>query len=62
MLTLVAALACPDCPPAREARRWFLERDLGVHLLIAIAPFVVVLALVLAITKLVDRPGAPGVS
>jgi hypothetical protein len=39
-------LLCPDCPPAREARRIVFGADFWPTLAIAVVPFVLTLALV----------------
>lgn len=51
-----AWLACPDCPPARQARRQFFQLELLHNLVIAISPFIVTLALVLLIVRWSSAP------
>jgi len=43
---------CPDCPTARDARAMFLELGPWRELLIALAPFAVCTAIVLATAQL----------
>lgn len=48
------ALACPDCPPARAARAMFIDLDLARNVVVALAPFIVTLALVALIVRTVS--------
>jgi uncharacterized membrane protein len=53
-------VACPQCPPAREARAMFLDLDVVSNLLIALLPFAVCLAAVFAILRFSEiRRGSP---
>jgi hypothetical protein len=44
-------LACPDCPTARDARALALGDGFIAHLLIAAAPFVLTLGLIVLIVR-----------
>jgi len=49
--------ACPDCPPAREARHLFLHLDLIRNALFALAPFVVAIGLVILVVRSLSTRG-----
>jgi hypothetical protein len=51
---LSASSHCPACQPAREARTMLIERDLVSNLLIALAPFVITLVVILLVVRAVS--------
>lgn len=46
MFHLLAIAACPDCPPAREARAQVVADGMWLNALYAVLPFVLVLIVV----------------
>jgi hypothetical protein len=50
-----ASSSCPACLPAREARTMLIEHDLTPHLLIALAPFLITLVVILLVVRAVSR-------
>lgn len=50
-----ALIACPDCPPVRDARALFFEQGFAENVARAFVPFVVTLVLVLLIVRAVER-------
>ena len=60
LLSATLASACPDCPPAREARALVLGSDFLLHLTLVLAPFVATMIAVVWIATRVDRPALRG--
>lgn len=54
------ALACPDCPLARDARTMFFSIDFLTNVLVALSPFFVTLGLVFLIVRSVSRSSGKG--
>lgn len=51
---------CPDCPTARDARTMVLENNLLTNLAFALAPFVVTLAVVGWLVRLIRQRPSQG--
>jgi hypothetical protein len=54
-LAVLGTSRCPDCVSAREARSMLVDHHLGTNLLIALAPFVVTLVVILLVVRAVQR-------
>ena len=59
---MLATSHCPDCLPAHEARVMLFDHDFASTLLIALAPFAVVLLVILLVVRTGSTPGRPGPS